>query len=41
MEGMFSSFVPYEWSRDAKGETNQLQGVLHVTVGCDSDRGTT
>ena len=38
---MFSFFVPYEWSRDAKGETNQLQGELHMTVGCDSDRVTT
>ena len=30
---MFSSFIQYEWSRDAKGVADQLQGVLHVTVG--------
>ena len=34
---MFSSFIQYEWSSDAKGAVDQLQGgVLHVTVVYDS-----
>ena len=34
---MFSSFIQYEWSSDAKGAVDQLQGgALHVTVVCDS-----
>ena len=41
---MFSSFIYYEWSSDAKGVAHQL-GMLHVTVICDSlvntGRGTT
>ena len=39
------SFMQYEWSSDAKVVSDQLQGVLHVTVGCGSvaniGRGTT
>ena len=33
---MFALFVQYEWSSNAKGVADQLEGVLHVTIGCDS-----
>ena len=33
---MFSSFIQYEWSSDAKGVAGFLLKILHVAVGCDS-----